>query len=353
MTAPALRFRPMRPDAADLERMHRVFADHGGKRSLRSFEWQYLRNPAGALYVDLAEDETTGALASVYASLPQLLRVGGRVGLALQSLDTLTAEAYRGRGLFPKLAKSLYSRAAADGASLVFGFPNGNSAPGFFSRLEWTSLDPVPFLVRPMRTSYIARRLPLGPLSAKVPDVALPAPAPSLDAGEDIRVLRAFDSEVDDLWWSVAGVDTVAVERNAAYLNWRFVDKPDEHYLIHGLYDGGGLQGVVVSCTKEKHGGRVAYILELLYRPGRADVGRALLRTALRCAALARADLALAWCFDHSPTRAAFRSTGFFTLPERLRPIELHVGAHAFRPTELPVGNRRSWYLSYADSDTV
>lgn len=353
MSAAALTLRAMRAEAADLGRMHALFAEHGGQRSLASFEWQYLRNPAGTLYVDFAEDEAAGKLASVYASLPQLLRIGDRVGLALQSLDTLTAEGYRGRGLFPKLARNLYERAAAGGASLVFGFPNGNSAPGFFSRLAWTSLDPVPFLVRPMRTAYIGRRLPFGPWSAKFPDVALPVAAPTLATGEEVRVIRRFGADVDDLWLSIAGSDTVGVERNSAYLNWRFVDKPGEHYLIHGLYDAAGLQGVVVSCTKDKHDGRVAYVMEMLHRPGQRAVGRALLQTALRCAALARADVALAWCFDHSPTRASFRNAGFFTLPERLRPIELHVGVHAFRPLEVPVGNRRHWYLSYADSDTV
>ena len=65
----------------------------------------------------------------------------------------------------------------------------------------------------------------------------------------------------------------------------------------------------------------------------------------------AGADVVLAWSMDHSFNRKAFRRLGFFTLPERLRPIELHFGV---RPLgDAPVTDRNNWYLSYCDSDTV
>ncbi len=42
------------------------------------------------------------------------------------------------------------------------------------------------------------------------------------------------------------------------------------------------------------------------------------------------------------------------TLPERLRPIELHFGARALDASlEAVVYDAARWYLSYADSDTV
>ncbi|MBM4780049.1 MAG: hypothetical protein GQE15_20280 [Archangiaceae bacterium] len=62
----------------------------------------------------------------------------------------------------------------------------------------------------------------------------------------------------------------------------------------------------------------------------------------------------IAWCLEHSPNHRAYRSNGFFPLPERLRPIELHVGVRSLAaPAEANLGNRRNWYLSYLDSDTV
>ena len=70
--------------------------------------------------------------------------------------------------------------------------------------------------------------------------------------------------------------------------------------------------------------------------------------------ARAGADVALAWCLSHSPNVSCYYRTGFVPFPERFRPIELHFGARAFdKSVEQVVGDRRSWYLSYLDSDTV
>ena len=79
-----------------------------------------------------------------------------------------------------------------------------------------------------------------------------------------------------------------------------------------------------------------------------------MLAEALRRMAAAGADAALSWCFPHSPNHGAYTRLGFLPLPERVRPIELHVGV---RPLDASLagllGRRESWYLSYCDSDTV
>jgi hypothetical protein len=66
------------------------------------------------------------------------------------------------------------------------------------------------------------------------------------------------------------------------------------------------------------------------------------------------ADMALAWCFSHSPNARAYAKVGFVPLPERLRPIELHVGVRVLDESLFDVlTNQENWYLSYCDSDTV
>src|SRR5262249_33992641 len=140
-------------------------------RRTESLEWLYLKNTAaGRLFVDVAEQDER--VVAIYASLPGWFRVDGRRLLALQSLDTLTDGAYRGRGLFLSLARSLYARAGGAGCAFVYGFPNGNSAAGFFGKLGWAKLDPVPFLVRPLRMPYVAGKVErLKPLAHWLPNI--------------------------------------------------------------------------------------------------------------------------------------------------------------------------------------
>lgn len=342
----------MRPSQDDLALFRACFAKNSPRpRSLEQLRWQYVDNPTGRLYVDLAEAPEGGRLAAVYASMPGTLRLGGQRRLGLQSLDTLTDEDFRGQGLFLRLARSTFARAEADGVALIYGFPNGNSAHGFFQKLGWTSLDPVPFLIRPLRTRYVAERLKLG---VKVPDLPLMAPVHLPWPGARVAEVSPDDPRVDALWASFAEGVGVAVERDGAYLRWRIGQRPDEAYRTFGLFRGDDLRALAITNVKDKHGGRIGYLMELLHRPGRHDEGFAVLRHALLELARAGADAALAWSFPHAQNRLTHHLAGFAPLPRRFWPIELHVGVRAFDPSIAPLVNDRArWYLSYLDSDTV
>jgi hypothetical protein len=66
------------------------------------------------------------------------------------------------------------------------------------------------------------------------------------------------------------------------------------------------------------------------------------------------ADAVLAWAFGHSQNAKAYSKVGFVPLPERLRPIELHIGVRPLNESLTEVlSDRRNWYISYCDSDTV
>lgn len=360
--ASSVAIRPMRADRSDLERFRDCFSRNGSPRTIEHLTWQYVDNPTGRVFVDLAipvaAPETIGA---IYASLPVFARVSGDVRLALQSLDTLTDVEFRGQGLFVKLARSLFARAASDGVAFIYGFPNGNSAHGFFRRLEWHSLDPLPFLVRPLRSAYIVDRLDLvkrlgrgSAIAGLLPNVALPIGPRLLSDGVRIVEVTAFDDRFTELWREVAAGDVVGVERDAAYLTWRLLQKPDGQYRVLAAFRGENLVGWTAFCVREKHGGRIGYVMELMHRKGRTRDARALVVAVLRGMREEGADVALAFSFAHACGRRAYDLSGFVPLPERLRPIELHFGVRAFdRTVALQLEHRANWHVSYLDSDTV
>jgi GNAT superfamily N-acetyltransferase len=354
---PKIRFdyRPMELSEVDLERFRICFERNGSPRTAARVRWQYADNPTGKVFVDFAVDPARPSeIAGIYAVQPAMMRIGDHVRLGVQSVDTLVDEAYRGQGLFVKMARDVYARCEQAGAGLVYGFPNGNSAHGFFERLEWKPLDPVPFLVRPLRTRYVSDRLLRGRSWASLlPN--LPVPVPHLRRpGARIEPLRRFDDRTDAIWREFARSASYAVERDARYLNWRLIDHWSGAYRCFAYYERDELLGFVSYVVYDKHGGRVAYVMEVMHEPWRRDVGRALLAHALRGARRDGADVALAWCLPHSPNRGVYAWSGFVTLPEKMWPIELHVGARGFAvPAAASLADRTRWYLSYCDSDTV
>ncbi|AKV01160.1 hypothetical protein AKJ09_07823 [Labilithrix luteola] len=352
----ALELRAMHRDPRDLDLFRACFARNNPRaRTAESLTWQYYDNTTDRLFVDLAVADQGERIAAIYASLPGFVRVNGEKRLALQSLDTLTDSDFRGKGLFVTLAKKTFARATDDGAALIYGFPNGNSAHGFFKKLGWTSLDPVPFLVRPLRASYVADRLKLGSTAKHfVPDFPFVLGGHRRRAG--VVELVSADERITRLWTRFSSNIGVALDRSATYFDWRLFRKPEENYRVLALEEGGELVALCAFATKNKHGGRIGYVMELMHdrSPSGWRGASHLLGLAVRAMADDGVDSILAWSFPHSSNFLVYARHAFVPLPERLRPIELHFGARAFDPSvRSVVEERTNWYLSYLDSDTV
>ena len=348
--------RPMGSEA-DLKLFKAAFHRNGYEKSLEGLRWQYLETPHEKTYVDFIVDEEhdPARLAAIYASFPVRFDFGGETVMGLQSLDTLVDKDYRRQGLFGRSATSLFERAAADGVRFIYGFPNDQSARGFFGKLKWESLDPLPFLIKPLRANYFLGRLgPLAGLGERLPSISLTrgssARIPSRYGVDD--TLR-FDERHDHLWEAFAADINVAVRRDQQYLRWRFEEKP-ETYQMMSLTVGEEVVAYVVYTIQDKHDGRIGYVMEYIYHPQHRDAGHRLLRKVVNSMATAECDVVLAWNFAHSPNHEGYEANNFLPFPERLRPIKLHVGVRplASKVPELLL-DRRNWYISYCDSDTV
>jgi hypothetical protein len=347
----AVAWRNMDGADADLRLYADCFARNETPRDLDQLRWLHVENPTGRHLVQLAVAPDSGNVAGIYAVAPVWARAAGRRVVACQSLDTLTDVEYRGQGLFVRMARASYEQAAAQGYGFIYGFPNGSSAHGFFEKLNWTNLDPLPFLVRPLRTGLVSRRLI--PSADFIPDLPLPCAEPSLRRDQEFRSVGRFGPAHEQVWRAFATGVGAAIERDASYLNWRLRDKPGHSYRVVNLLEGGNLLGFVAFAVSDKHGGRVGYVMELVHRPERLDAAILLARYAVRAMASDRADLVFAWCLPHSPNRAAYTKASFVPFPEKLRPVELHFGACSFSAECEIVRERNEWYISYLDSDTV
>jgi GNAT superfamily N-acetyltransferase len=331
------------PDDAFLRDISALFDRNGREKPLDVLRWQYLDGVAGpATAVGLSGADGLGAL---YATVPRRILVDGREVRGAQSLDVMTDNEWRGRGLYLRMAADTYRRLGAGGTSLVFGFPNGEAMPGFRGELGWESFGAVPFLVRPLARSAARHRVGLQGGRPRVEHL-LPG----------VISCTELPDGIDGLWRRFARGLRVGVVRDAAFLEWRLLQRPDTDYRLFAAYSKGRLVAFGGVSVVDRHGARIGYVLELLVDPAEPRAGRLLLRQLARHAGSRGADLLMAWNPPRSPTRPVFRWAGFAPLPEALRPVELHFGCRVFdrRASDLLACLAPdSWYLSYLDSDTV
>jgi GNAT superfamily N-acetyltransferase len=316
-------------------------------------DWKFDHSPGGRGVVAVAvEDAEPQLIMGMIGYAPAALKVGHSRLLAFQAMDTIVHPDLRGRGLFTNLGNTFYAESPRLGAKILYGFPNDNAAPGWFNKLQWARLGTPPFLIKPLRMEYFAKRIDknLGRFF-RLPLTLLSRGA----ASDDIVRVDAFDSRVDELWTTFSRDIGCAVDRNHKFLNWRLFEHPTEKYITHAIFrPEGSLAGFVSTVTADKHGGRVGYIMEAMAMPdARNDLHR-LLSNAVTEMYQDGADVVLAWAAPWAPNYRAYRRAGFLPLPETLRPIHLYFGGRSLDSELSPVmTSQDSWYLSYLDSDTV
>lgn len=335
----------------ELYKYKEAFKKAGSPKTIDRLTWFHFKNIARSPLVTLVTDN--GHLAAIYATLPIKVKLGEKVVNACQSLDTLTDEDYRGKGLFISAATKRYQENAKKGYDFVYGFPNSNSVHGFVKKLDWSLLGGVPFLFRPLRTGYFLKKL-MGRRLASLIDMPLAFPVKvKLDDDWSIKPVSKFDVSFDELWDSFSHDIPVAVQRDSNYLNWRYIENPTTNYEVFALYRNEVVQGFVVYTSVNKHGGKVGYIMELIVRPKAKKQSKVLLLHAQNYFLCNKVDVILAWCFAHSANYSLYAGSRYWPIPDRLRPIELHFGYVSLNKENVLLTKRENWYISYSDSDTV
>lgn len=329
----------------------KCFDSNDSPKNIDILNWQFLENE-NKNYVDIEFDLDQEKTAAIYATFGVRFKINTEIHLGCQSLDTITDVDYRGKGLFIKLAKDVYQKASDNDVALVYGFPNGNSIHGFEKKLEWKVLDPVPFLIKPLKSSYFTKKF--SSLSF-LPNLNLSFTKYSKDRNYKIVERLEFPEAVNSIWKSFSESIKVAVHRDKSYLDWRYIQKPFENYKIAHCYDTNEQYiGFIVYTVKGKHGGKIAYIMEMIYDLKHPAASNKLLEYAISEIKKEQADCILSWCMNHSPSAKTYKKNFFISMPEKLRPIELHFGVRSFKKQwDEIIINRDNWYLSYSDSDTV
>lgn len=193
------------------------------KFALESWYWRFKNNPAGNYKIKLMWDGDK--LIGHYAVSPIVLESFGQLINTAHSLATMTHPEYTGKGIFKLLANELYNELSAEGFQAVWGFPNNNSHYTFIKSLNWkniTSLHTLSIDVNSIKTNEEFSQI-------------------------IVKEYHVFD-DLDVVFIKNKTKDFhVKVDRNLAYLNWRYIDKPSVKYRKFNIFKNSELIGLVVT----------------------------------------------------------------------------------------------------------
>lgn len=341
----------------ELEKYRKCFSENGTEKSIELLKWFHQGNLPQLQAIYYAIDKNNTQIAAIYTYLPVIMKCMDSTVVAMQSFDTLTDYRHRSKGLFIRLASTLEKEESLKNIELVYGFPNENSVHGFVKKLKFTYFGEVPFLIKPLRISYFLKKIFRQKAADNKQEINLKIDVPEkilLENFCSITPITRFGEDYNLLWEKIASKIYIGINRDAAYMNWRYIAKPGENYSLYGFYEKGILKGIVIFALKNKHDGRIGYLMEILFDPENMHAGKTLLSFCSKTLRNNKADLILAWCFSHSFNYFCHRKAGFYKLPEKIRPQKLGIITKTLNSRRAEdIYNVKNWFFSYSDSDTV
>jgi GNAT superfamily N-acetyltransferase len=327
-------------------------------RNLEQWRWEFRDNPAGLAFICVAELD--GEIVGHIAAIPIKMKCGDETILGAEVVDTMTHPDHRLKGMFFKLAERIHEEATGSGVSLVWGFPNQSSAPGFIKRLGWREIGTVPGLMlvldtKPLlrlgsymqyiRSGFLFRNWRIA-LSAAVALIYHPKHKRK-STNIIVNRVNAFDNRVDSLWQKASPRFRLAVAKSSEYLNWRYANHPDGYTIFVAETNGELLGFIVLRVGKPTAGAGV--IVDMLTLRDQEPVIQELAATAIDFFKRQNVGAVYSYIHDEEYYRA-LRKCGFRAMDSRLM-----LGARMYPPVEAQTwtANLESWHIAFGDSDSI
>lgn len=339
------RFRP--DDRRAVEALYRrVFGHDAAEASRLRWDWQYRKNPnnpGGEPEIWIAREGP--AIVGQYATMPVELSVNGRQVRGSWGMDVMVAPERQRQGLGEVLFRT-WDRNV--GASLGLGL--SESSYKLFQKLRWPDVGPLPCLVKPLTRRALRR--PGWPVAVNrlvsaitLPLVKLVGRARPLAA--EVRLIPRFDDSFTALWEQLAPAFALAVRRDAAYLNWKYVSAPHVRYTIAALRRQDRNVGYAVYRHVHEPRGRVTLLVDFLADPDDEAGFGTLLGWIDREARRADSDKIRTFAL-HAGFRRILRRSGYFQVKSTVQFVT------KVNDADLPPSfyeQTDGWHVTLGDSD--
>jgi GNAT superfamily N-acetyltransferase len=327
-------------------------------------EWQSSRSPAGPAITTLAREKGTGRLIGQAVTIPVRVALRGEPHVANLCLNVATTPEWRGRGVFSALLDDASAVSGKEGLAFTFAFPNQASFPSFIKRASYTDVGSVPLLLRPINPQRLAHRKTGSRVLAKIASLAgliwRPLPARPPDEAPDVEItpVESFDDSFTAFWERIKGRFPVMVVRDAAYLNWRFVEVPLRRYVSFAARSDGEVRGFTVLRVAPVSRFDAGLIVDLAVEPGELGLaaGRRLIDQAYSYFKECDLDILGSLALPHTDEFRLLRAKGFWVCPKPLEPQPFRLVVRCYgddaSPSRLAL-DARNWFITLGDYDAV
>lgn len=321
-----------------------VQGDPGAKH-----RWQYLDAPTGPAEAFLLRTDGDVAVGCAGITVRELWHRGRAHRAAL--LGDLAIDRAHRTVLPALILQRAVKRHVDEAYALSYGFPNAH-AVGIHRRIGYHELAAMPRYVRVLRHARFLERRWGHPHASWLGGVVIDGAKLAVRLGRAVRTRKAtlgwqddVDARFDRLWEATRDQYGIVGRRDAAFLRWRFLRKPDERAKVVTLVDRASQQLRAYAIV-----GGVGDNAQLVDLFGSVEALGDLL-TLLAPALTARGFATVGVRFLGDPRIAALLAAQHFSLRDAQRTVIVHEGS-AGGIEAAAVRTPSAWYLTDLDEDT-
>ena len=242
------------------------------------------------------------------------------------------------------------------GLYLIFGFPNQQAYP-IHMKYGWLDICAFQLMIKPLDLrrilgKYVIHNKFLLEIFAMIGNLIIKMlfrtkNSPKV-SGLTITKILCFDNRIDDFWKKVSDDYNIIVVRDKKYLNWRYFDAPNKHYMVYIAEKEGEICGYMVLGCKMKDDMTFGYIFDIIAPMDREDIIQCLILKAVDCFKKEKVVAIFAKMVANGVYRKSFLKNGF-------APHFKYKGRFIiYNPTtivpEKILKNPKNWFIQLGDS---
>jgi GNAT superfamily N-acetyltransferase len=322
-----------------------------GAQDSNWWQWMCRNGPDGPAIIWLAD--TGEEIIGHHALLPLRVKIGDQVCKCCIGFDAMTHPDYQRRGVLASVDAKLGEAAEEKGVNFSFGMATTRIFP-VYTKLQALVVCVPPLLVRVVNWGRVLKYrfkvpVPVGNLFGYFRDRLLSRSSRLRDTGIAVEQIQSFDERFDDLWQKASEIAPIMIVRDRSYLNWRYVEKPENKYVMFAARRQREIVGYIVVMLVSFDLLR-GEIIDLLTVPGEDIVTEELVNRAIGYLREEGAEVVTCLMLPDTPYYRTLRKMGFIC-----RSSGLQLGVR-LRKTNLSsefITNPRNWYYVLGDRDTV
>ena len=304
-----------------------LFPDPWNKRNLDNWFWKYMgNNPAGKAIVYVMEHE--GKIIVHFAVVPYRVRVLGQDVLGSHSIGSMVDPKYQGKGLIKFVADKLFEEAVGRGIAFSYGFPNDLAYELHKKLMGYGDIAQIYTMEKPTE-----------------PKAEQKQPAESFK----FKPIIKFDGSVDQLWDQAKDSYKIAVIRDAVFLNWRYLARPDQKYYAFGAYEGQQLVGYVILKLYQDDKVLKGHIIDIFSLPERREIAEFLVSKSEEYFSQKKTNIESAWVTGSDLYNSVLADRRF--KPVRPRPLICRLNLDQDKNQSMLDGE--NWYFTMGDTTEI